>query len=275
MRMKMSLAIAFLLSMPVYAADGDTNAALDKQMFDVLKELNNRGADLNNANDPVGCYRTYQGGLVVVRMMMAHRPTAQKVIDDGLTAADRRPLPERAFALHTTITELRAVLKPAMAPVKPTMPGTPPVNNDPPKQTAAPLTNPVPASFPGPVMPAPVLTATLWDRLGGEAKVQTVVDEWLTLSLADTKVDLTKGGTQKLDGEAFVKCRQRLVGYVSTLSDGTVPYVGKSMTDAHAGIPTQGEAFTAFLGHLKTALTKNGTATADVDMLVKKVEETK
>ncbi len=275
MRVKKSLAIVFLLSMPVYAADGDANAALDKQLFDVLKELNNRGADLNNAKDPVGCYRTYQGGLLVAKMMMAHRPAAQKVIDDGLQAAERKPLPERAFALHTTITELRAVLKPAMTPIKPSVPGTPPANAEQPKLTAAPLTNPLPASFPGPAMPAPILTATLWDRLGGEAKVQTVVDQWLTLSLADAKVDLTKGGTQKLEGEAIVKCRQRLVGYVSTLTEGTVPYVGKSMTDAHAGIPTQGEAFTAFVAHLKTALTKNGAATADVDALVKKVEETK
>ena len=284
MRLSMSLAVVILLTIPVRAADGDATAALDRQVFDALKELNNRGADLNNGGDPIGCYRIYQGGLAVLKMMLNHRPEAQKIIDNGLQAAERRTLPERAFALHTTITELRAVFKPAMPPIKPTMSAPTPASfppdpkvpgNDPPKPAPVPATNPPPTSFPAPAVPAPALPTTLWDRLGGEAKVESAVEDWVTQSLADPKVDLTKGGTQKLEGEALTTCKRRLVGYISTLADGTVPYVGKSITDAHAGIPTQGEPLSALLGHLRTALTKNGVVTADMDAIIKKIEETK
>jgi truncated hemoglobin YjbI len=290
MRISMSMAVVLMLWLPATAADGDANAGLDRQVFDVLKELNNRGADLNNSGDPIGGYRMYQGGLVVLKIMLGHRPPAQKLIDDALTSAERKPLAERAFALHTTITELRAIFKPAMAAVKPTMrpPSTdapplsfpteskvPPPNNDPPKPAPAPPTNPPPTSSPAPVAPAPALPVTLWDRLGGETKIESAVDDWVTQSLADPKVDLTKGGTQKLEGESLSTCKRRLVGYVSTLSEGTVPYVGKSITDAHPGIPTQGEAFTALLGHLKTALNKNGATAVDADALAKKIEEAK
>lgn len=289
MRTSMAFAVVILLSLPLFAAEGDASAALDKQVFDVLKELNNRGADLNNAGDSIGCYRMYQGGLVVLKVMLNHRPAAQKTIEDGLQAAERKPLPERAFALHTTITELRAVFKPTIAPVKPVVStpdrSTPPASFptdqktptpaiDPPKP--APTTDPPPASFPAPVPVAPVTAPpTLWERLGDSLKIESAVEDWVTQSLADTKVDLTKGGTQKLEGESLVTCKRRLMGYISTLSDGTVPFVGKTLTDAHAGIPTDGEAFTAFVGHLKTALTKQGAATVDVDEIAKKIENKK
>lgn len=290
MRISMSLAVMMLLWLPVSATDGDLNTAMDRQVFDVLKELNNRGADLNNAGDPIGCYRTYQGGLVVLRTILSYRPPMQKVIDDALIAAERKPLAERALALHTTITELRAILRPGITPVKPSAPPpnveAPPLilpgnqkgstpSNDPPKPTPAPPTNPLPASFPPSAVAAPPLPITLWDRLGGESKIESAVDAWVTQSLADAKVDLTKGGTQKLEGESLSACKRRLVGYVSSLTDGTIPFVGKSITDVHAGMPTQGEAFTALLGHLRAVLNKNGTAAADVDGLVKKIEETK
>jgi hypothetical protein len=284
MRLSMSLAVAILLSLPVGAADGDAHGAFDHQLFDALKELNNRGADLNNAGDPIGCYRIYQGGLAVLKVMVSHRPEALKIIDNGFQTAERRPPQERAVVLHKTITELRAVFKPALPPVKPTMSPPPPVNipaypklpsNDPPKPAPVPDTNPAPIALPAPASPAPPLSTTLWDRLGGEAKVESAVDEWVTQSLADPKVDLTQGGTQKLEGEGLVTCKRRLVGYLSTLADGTVPFVGKSITDAHAGIPTQGEAMSAFLGHLKTALNKTGAAAGDVDAIIKKIESTK
>lgn len=281
MRLKLSLTVLALLAVTLFAADGDPNANLDKQIFDVLKELNNRGADLNNTGDPVGCYRTYQGGLTVLKAMMPHRPAAQKSIDDGLAAADKKPLPDRAFALHTTITEVRALVKPAVNSVRPTMPITPSPNTEvpkpaivPPPAAAAPVSFPDPV-IPAPAIPAPALPSTLWDRLGGETKIESMVEEWIMNSLADAKVDLTKGGTQKLEGENLVTCKRRLVGYLSTLSDGTVPYVGKAITDAHAGIPTQGEAFTAFLGHLKSTLIKNKVETSDIESLIMKIEVTK
>src|SRR5262249_44370560 len=130
-------------------------------------------------------------------------------------------------------------------------------------------------SSPSPPAPAPLPQPTLWERLGDQTKMESAVDEWVTLSLADVKVDLTKGGSQKLEGEELATCKRKLTGYISALSDGTVPFVGKKLTDVNANIPTQGEGFTAFVGHLRTALSKVGASSADIDALIKKVEETK
>lgn len=165
MALSNSLIVCLLLNLPATALDGGDQPSLDRQVFDILKELNNRGADLNNAGDTIGCYRYYQGGLSVLKSCLGQRPAAQKIIEDGLKAADRRPLPERAFSLHTTITELRAVFKPAATPAKPASPdpNAPPASF--PADPKLPMPNPVlpkpagptnpPVAEPAPQLPPP------------------------------------------------------------------------------------------------------------------------
>jgi hypothetical protein len=86
--------------------------ALDKILADTLREVHNRGADLYNAGEHLGCYRMFQGALQTARGLLAHRPEDQKRIDEGLAAADRQPaISQRAFALHELIESLRADLR--------------------------------------------------------------------------------------------------------------------------------------------------------------------
>ena len=40
---------------------------------------------------------------------------------------------------------------------------------------------------------------TLWDRLGGEAGVSKVVDDFVAAAATDPKVDFSRGGKYKLD----------------------------------------------------------------------------
>lgn len=252
----------------------------DRIVYDVLKDLNNRGADLNNAGDPVGCYRVYEGGLLVVRAMLGHRPTIQKQIDDATQAAEQRPVIERAVAYHRLITEIRAVLKPGVVQLhNPTL-VTPPSNAEVPKATPEPKDPPKPvlpgagpSSFPAspPQKPAAV-TATLWDRLGGEKSIEKAMGDALVAALADAKIDLTRGGLFRLEGESMDACRRRLVGYVSNLTEGTVPTGVKSIAECHAGMPTTDEPLNLFLGHVRKALTDAGRSPADVEELIKKVQ---
>jgi hypothetical protein len=97
-------------------------ATFDKLVVDSLRDVHNRGADLyNTAKEFDGAYRMYQGGLVAVRPLLGHRPAAQKLIDDGLAAAEKEAnAAQKAFKLHETIEAVRKHLKEAAAaePVK-------------------------------------------------------------------------------------------------------------------------------------------------------------
>lgn len=105
--------------------------AFDKLVVDTLRDVHNKGADLyNTSKDFPGAYRMYQGALTTVRPLLAHRPDAQKLIDTGLTTADKETdAARKAFVLHETIEAVRKDLKTTAAEKKPV---------DPPKKTEEP-----------------------------------------------------------------------------------------------------------------------------------------
>lgn len=95
-------------------------AAFDKLVVDTLRDVHNKGADLYNLKkDFEGTYRLYQGALLTVRPFLAHRPAAQKLIDEGLTAAEAEgSMSQKAFRLHEAIEAVRSHLKAGGAPAK-------------------------------------------------------------------------------------------------------------------------------------------------------------
>lgn len=120
-RMFAASLLAALVAGTAVAADGPKLpevAAFDKLVVDSLREVHNRGADLyNTSRDFEGSYRMYQGGLLAVKPLLAHRPAAQKLIDEGVEAADKEPTPaRRAFKLHETIEAVRKSIKDANEP---------------------------------------------------------------------------------------------------------------------------------------------------------------
>jgi hypothetical protein len=87
--------------------------AFDKLVTDTLRGVHNTGADLyNEGRDFAGAYRLYQGALLTVRPLLAHRPEAQKLIDTGFAAADKETdVARKAFTLHVAIESVRKNLK--------------------------------------------------------------------------------------------------------------------------------------------------------------------
>jgi hypothetical protein len=87
--------------------------AFDKLVVDALREVHNKGADLfNTKKEFEGAYRMYHGALLTVRPLIGHRPEAQKMIEEGLAAAEKESnLAQRAFRLHETIEAVRSNLK--------------------------------------------------------------------------------------------------------------------------------------------------------------------
>lgn len=121
-----ALALAAVLALSASADDPKLPdaKAFDRLVIDTLRTVHNKGADLyNEAKDFSGTYRVYQGALLTVRPLLAHRPDAQKLIDTGLEAAEKESdTPRKAFLLHETIEAVRKNLKTAGGAPKPVEP---------------------------------------------------------------------------------------------------------------------------------------------------------
>jgi hemoglobin len=213
---------------------------LEQQIYDSLHDVINTGADLyNNYQDRAGCYRLYQGSLLTLRPLLGQHPDLQKAIDAGFANADRQQnAGARAFALRETIDKIRESLKP------------------------------------GGSAPA-VAGSTLWNRLGGEANVRKVVDDFVALAATDPKVNFDRNGKYKLDAAKVAELKNQLVAFVSMASGGPLKYTGRSMKEIHKGMGITDAEFDATAADLKKALEKNGAKPEDVDAVLKAVGGTR
>jgi hypothetical protein len=108
------IAVAILGMINSAAVAQEAKTTLDRQIAESLREVHDRGADLYNAGDMAAGYRMYQGGLVMARGLLGHRSDVQKLITDGLVAAERQPaIGRRAFLLHELIEQVRGELRTA------------------------------------------------------------------------------------------------------------------------------------------------------------------
>jgi len=216
--------------------------ALDKQVYDTLKEVINQGAAIYNppTSDVNGCYRLYEGALMTLRPLLDHRPDLQKAIDAGLQRARANPqMAQRAFDLRAVIDKVRADTNPN------------------PKAAAA----------------GPGGAKTLWDRLGGEENVRKVVDDFVGMAATDPKIDFFRRG--KFKDVDVPQLKQYLVEFVSMATGGPLKYKGRSMKEVHKGMDITDEQFDASAVALKKALEKNAAKPEDVDAVLKAVEGTR
>ena len=99
---------------------------------------------------------------------------------------------------------------------------------------------------------------TLWDRLGGEAKVSKIVDDWLMRVRADSKVDFSRGNRFKLTDLEVQNLKTSFVQYISGVTKGPIPYKGgRSMASVHKGMGITSFEFTSMLEDLKQVLIAN------------------
>jgi hemoglobin len=223
-------------------------APLDRQIADTLRDVHNRGADLYNAGDEIGCYRVFQGLLWAVRPLLAHHANLQQEIDAGMAAAERLPAPKaRAQALHELITRVRRSLLPGEKKIE-----TRPEEKKPEKPPA-----------------------TLWQRLGGEDNVRKIVDDFVAAVATDPKVNFDRNGRHKLTIAQIVETKNKIVAFVSQANGGPLKYTGKSMKEAHQGMGITDTEFDAAAVHLRKALEKNGVKPADVRAVMEAVEGTR
>lgn len=91
----------------------DTQATTDATIYASLRDVINRGADVYNSGDHAGCYRIFEGALISVKPLLAHRPQQQEVITKALASAEADPVVwRRAFTLRAALDKVRAELNP-------------------------------------------------------------------------------------------------------------------------------------------------------------------
>src|SRR2546427_468391 len=97
----------------------------------------------------------------------------------------------------------------------------------------------------------------LYDRLGGEAAITKVVDDFVGRAASDPKVNFTRKGTAKewQATDANVShFKKMLVQFIASVTGGPQKYTGKDMKTVHAGMKISGAEFDALAADLKASL---------------------
>lgn len=249
----LAIGLAYALAAgPARAEESPRSAAnavvptLAPRIRDGLRDAHDRGADLYNGDDPTGCYRVFQGALTATLPLLSEHPDLQRLIESGLAAADRRPrVEQRAFALHQLIEEVRARLKE-------------------PAGTAGPGSREFPRDTPGRER-----AATLWERVGGEAAVRRVVDDFVALAANDPAVDFTRHGKFPLTDRDVFRLKDQFVDFVSAATGGPRPYRGRGMKEVHHGMQISDAQFDAALADLRRALEMNHVGGEDLRAILR------
>ncbi len=126
-----------------------------------------------------------------------------------------------------------------------------------------------------PPPPPPPEAKTLWDRLGGEANVAKVVDDFVNTAGKDPKVNFWRDPTKVPSKEEVADLKKHLVAFVSSVTGGPLKYEGKSMKEAHKGMKITSEEFDAAANDLKEVLEKDGAKADDLKAVMALVDSTR
>lgn len=119
---------------------------------------------------------------------------------------------------------------------------------------------------------------SLYDRLGGEAAIASVVDSMVAYAAADTALNFARTGTAnewEMTPENVALLKTRLVQFVGQATGGPQTYEGQDMATAHEGMAITDEEFDMLGGHLKHALDVHGVPAAEQGELLAIVETTR
>ncbi len=100
-------------------------------------------------------------------------------------------------------------------------------------------------------VPSPPVTATLYQRLGGEAGVSRIVAETLAEVSTDPR---TRRTFDKVD---MKRLQAKIVEHVCALADGGCKYSGDTMKQSHAGLKITEAEFYLMVEMLRNALDRH------------------
>jgi hemoglobin len=215
---------------------------LDRRIVKAVFDSASLGTEIFNKGNFEGCYRLYQGTLMAVQPLLDQRPKLAQSVKDKLDRAKSMNAVDGAFALRGALDEIQNDIAPG---TKTDLKDT--------KTEAKPK--------------------TLWERLGSAGGVQKIARTILLNSIEDPKLrpKLVRAD-KKLDAKAF---EQSLVEYISSVTGGTLPYNGKNMKAAHAGMKITDDEFNAMAAIVEGALKTNNVDPADIKEFMMLLETTR
>ena len=119
---------------------------------------------------------------------------------------------------------------------------------------------------------------SLYERLGGEAALKAVVDDFVGRAAANPKVNFTRKGTAHewtASGENVARLKAHLVQFISMATGGPHKYEGRAMKPVHAGMGITEAEFGALAGDLIASLDKFKVPQKEKDELIAIVASTK
>jgi len=135
--------------------------------------------------------------------------------------------------------------------------------------------------------PAP--KKSLFERLGGEPGVVTIVEDWVNRMVADPRVNFTRKGVTKGGfsihrndsvewqnvPENGTALKKHFAQFLTLSTGGPAKYDGKEMRASHADMHIANDEFDAAMGDLKSSLDNLGVATTEQKELLAIVESTR
>lgn len=219
----------------------DLDARMEKQLYDVLT----LGIDLYNRGNHDACFRLYQGSLMSITGFLEHRPDQVLKINKALKATDQMTtVNDRAFALRAAIDDLRAAIKPTLLGHQATVPGR----------------------------------RSLWDRMGGDSTIPVVVEDLISRSTKNPRINFIRRGTGsewEANPENLSKVKRQFVVWISSVSGGPFKYEKKDMKAIHRNMKITAGEFDAFLTELKVSMEKYFVSNEEINELIKIFESTR
>lgn len=106
---------------------------------------------------------------------------------------------------------------------------------------------------------------TLYERIGGEAGIQRLMDSFYARVLAD---DLLR---PFFEGVEMEKLRRMQREFFAAALDGPIVYSGRSIAEVHAGLGIELRHLRRFLDHLLETLREHGAEEVDAYEIVSRV----
>jgi hemoglobin len=149
-------------------------------------------------------------------------------------------------------------------------------------------TNQIRGTSGAPNLLAPV-KKSLYERLGADAGITAIVDDFITRALADPRVNWQRKGTTRggflgigkksaswdASPEHVVLLKAHIVQFLSLASGGPAKYEGRDMRQVHRGMNIDNSEFDAAVGDLKAAMDRLQIATAEQKELIAILESTR
>lgn len=209
--------------------------AQDQRVRDVLVGVLDEGARLYNGGETTASAYLFQGSAQTLLPLLDYRPDLQRSLRRRLEVARALPSTDcRAWALREVLVEVRTA-----------------------------------------VTPPPIRTGegeTVWERLGGEANVRRIVDDFIDGALADPRVDLTRGGKYPMGKTQLATLKESIVQLTSHTLGGPYRYQGRSLKTVHKGMGITEDEYEAFLGHLTRAMPRHGVRPKDARAVLEEIQ---